>query len=95
MRSVLSLLAFLWIAATAQTANAKPAPPPPPYAGAYQPRGVDEVGIWRQDDESERALAASSLVIRDVKLTAYVKQVLCDTVGTDRCNSVRVGKSSS
>lgn len=90
MRSVLSSLAFLLIAATAQTANAKPAPPPPPYAGAYQPRGVDEVGIWRQDDESERALAASSLVIRDEKLTAYVKKVLCDTVGTDRCNSVRV-----
>lgn len=90
MRSVLSSLAFLLIAATAQTSNAKPAPPPPPYAGAYQPRGVDEVGIWRQDDESERALAASSLVIRDEKLTAYVKKVLCDTVGTDRCNSVRV-----
>jgi len=90
VRSVLSSLAFLLIAATAQTANAKPAPPPPPYAGAYQPRGVDEVGIWRQDDESERALAASSLVIRDEKLTAYVKKVLCDTVGTDRCNSVRV-----
>lgn len=90
MRSVFSSLAFLWIATTTQTANAKPAPPPPPYEGAYQPRGVDEIGIWRQDDESERALAASNLVIRDEKLTAYVKQVLCDTVGTDRCNSVRV-----
>ncbi|WP_206243599.1 M48 family metallopeptidase [Novosphingobium terrae] len=66
------------------------APLPPPYAGIYQPQGVDEAGWWREDDESERSLAASPLVIRDEKLTAYVKKVLCKTVGNDRCNSVRV-----
>jgi Zn-dependent protease with chaperone function len=66
------------------------APPPPPCTGAYQPQGTDEVGIWREDDESERELAASPLLIRDEKLTGYVKQVLCDTVGEDRCKPVRV-----
>ncbi|WP_231727475.1 MULTISPECIES: M48 family metalloprotease [unclassified Sphingomonas] len=69
---------------------AQPAPAPPPYTGAYQPSGTDEIGLWREDDESERALAASALVIRDEQLTGYVKSVLCSTVGADRCGAVRV-----
>ncbi len=71
-------------------ANAAPAPPPAPYQGAYQPRGVDEVGLWREDDESEQQTAASNLLVRDEKLTAYVKKVLCDTVGEDRCKATRI-----
>ena len=81
-----TMLAFL---GGQQVAAATPALPPP-YAGAYQPKGVDEIGLWRDQDESERQLAASSLVIHDETLTAYVRQVLCDTVGQDRCGSVRV-----
>lgn len=73
-----------------QSVSAKTAPMPPPYKEAYQPQGPDEIGIWHKDDESERKLAASNLVIHDEALTAYVKQVLCKTVGVDRCNSVRV-----
>lgn len=46
--------------------------------------------MWREDDESERDLAASNLVIRDEKLNAYVKSVLCRTIGSDRCSSVRL-----
>lgn len=76
--------------AGADAAPVKPAPPPPPFAGVYQPQGVDEIGLWRQDDESERALANSALVIRDEALTKYVRSVLCSAVGADRCNSVRV-----
>lgn len=77
-------------AVLAGPAMAEVAPPPPPYVGAYQPQGVDEIGLWREFDESERRLAASELVIRDEKLNAYVRHVLCDTVGTDRCKAVRV-----
>lgn len=66
------------------------APPPPPYQGAYQPQGVDEIGLWREDDESERALAASNIVIGDEKLTGYVKSVLCKAVGVERCKATRV-----
>lgn len=62
----------------------------PPYEGVYQPRGVDEIGWWREDDESERALAASAVVIRDEQLTSYIRGVLCATVGSDRCNSTRI-----
>lgn len=83
-------LAMVLAAGSAPVTKSKTAPSPPPYAGVYQPQGADEVGIWRHDDESERKLALSNLVIRDEKLTAYVKQVLCDTVGADRCNTVRV-----
>lgn len=71
------------------SAQAKPALPPP-YAGAYQPQGVDEQGLWREMDEQERRFAQSDLVIRDPALQAYVTKVLCDTVGEDRCGATRV-----
>lgn len=86
LESVLILLAL----AGAAPGLAAPAPPPPPYAGIYQPQGVDEIGMWREDDESERKLAASPLVLRDEKLTSYVKQILCEAVGEDRCKATRV-----
>jgi predicted Zn-dependent protease len=81
----LALVSPAWAATTA-----KPAPPPPPYAGVYQPKGVDEIGLWQEADEQERALANSPLVIRDEALTAYVKNVLCAAVGADRCNATRI-----
>ncbi|MES2989345.1 MAG: M48 family metalloprotease [Pseudomonadota bacterium] len=84
------LLAAAWLASVVTPAFAQRAPELPPFAGVYQPHGVDEIGLWKEDDESERALAASPLVIRDEKLTGYLKGVLCATVGADRCNSVRV-----
>jgi predicted Zn-dependent protease len=76
----------------APTANpvTKVAPPPPPYAGVYQPKGVDEIGAWKEADESERVLANSPIVIRDEALNAYVQHVLCATVGADRCKSARI-----
>ena len=67
-----------------------PRPPPPPFQGSYQPQGVDEIGWWGEDDESERRLAASPLVIRDEKLNAYLKDVLCRAVGDVRCNATRI-----
>ena len=81
-----ALLPALALAAPA----VKPAPPPPPYAGVYQPQGVDEIGMWRDADEDERALANAPVVIRDEALNAYVKGVLCTAVGADRCNATRI-----
>jgi Zn-dependent protease with chaperone function len=89
--SLLTAFAALAVAVPAPAATStKPAPPPPPYAGVYQPQGVDEVGMWSEDDESERRLANSPIVIRDEALTAYVKNVLCTVVGPDRCDATRV-----
>ena len=83
-------LATPTFAAPKREVKVQPAPPPAPYAGAYQPQGVDEAGIWREDDERERALATSPLVIRDEALSSYIRGVLCTTVGTDRCNATRI-----
>jgi Zn-dependent protease with chaperone function len=63
---------------------------PPPYAGAYQPQGVDEQGLWQKMDEEERVLMQSNQVIRDPALNAYIRKVLCDTVGQDRCDATRI-----
>ncbi|MCK0099773.1 M48 family metalloprotease [Qipengyuania sp. S6317L1] len=65
------------------------APLPPPYAGHYQPEGRDEVGLWQLDDENERRLANAPILIRDEALTDYVHEILCRTVGDDRCGSIR------
>lgn len=91
MKRLLAALLGLSIAAAPAWAEAKtkPAPPPPPFAGIYQPQGGDETGLWREDDENERALANSPLLIRDEALNAYVRAILCGTVGADRCKSVR------
>ena len=88
IRTLLTSLAASSILSTPLLAEEPPLPPP--YEGVYQPQGVDEIGFWREDDERERILAASALVIRDERLADYVKEVLCKAVGQDRCNSVRI-----
>lgn len=82
----IALLIALLIPSAIQAAP----PMPPPYDGIYQPQGIDEIGFWERDDEHERALRDSPILIRDEKLTEYVKQVLCDAVGPDRCGSARI-----
>jgi predicted Zn-dependent protease len=62
----------------------------PPYTPAYEPRTVDERGLWMEADEDERVLRDSPLVIRDEGLNNYIKGVLCRTVGNDRCKGVRI-----
>ena len=59
----------------------------PTYAGAYEPQGVDERGLWMQLDEHERGFRDSPLVVHDELLTRYIKGVLCKTVGDDRCSA--------
>lgn len=76
--------------AAATKEKVQPAPTPAPYTGAYQPKGVDEIGLWRDADEDERKLANSPLLIRDEELNAYIRKALCTTVGADRCGSVRI-----
>jgi len=62
----------------------------PTYTAAYEPQTVDERGLWMDADEDERKLRDSPLVIRDEALNAYVRKVLCNTVGSDRCKSARI-----
>lgn len=88
LRSALLALAAIG-SLPAFAAEPKPDFTIPPYRGAYQPQGVDERGIWMIDDEDERVMRDSRLVIGDPALNAYVRGVLCRTVGQDRCRSVR------
>src|SRR3546814_18398471 len=66
------------------TAHAAPASAPPPYGGAYQPKGVDEIGLWQRDDEYERALVASPVVIRDEAMRSEERRVGNECVSTCR-----------
>ena len=62
----------------------------PVFAGAYEPEDVDERGLWSSVDEVERKVSTSKDVIRDEALNAYVRNVLCEAVGEDRCNATRI-----
>ena len=87
----ITLLAALTAPVVAASgAKSSVAPPAPPFAGVYQPQGTDEIGLWRESDERERVLANSRLLIRDEALNAYVRGVLCESIGDDRCRSVRI-----
>jgi Zn-dependent protease with chaperone function len=92
-RALGASLAALALAVSSLASAATPAPKPmlaPPYAGAYQPVGKDEIGLWQRDDEAEKHLAASSQLMNAPALTEYVRHVLCETVGADRCKGLRV-----
>ncbi|RMB28420.1 putative Zn-dependent protease [Sphingomonas sp. PP-F2F-G114-C0414] len=64
--------------------------PLPTYTQAYTPTTVDERGIWMEADERERVQRDSRSLVKDPALNAYVRSVLCRTVGEDRCRSVRL-----
>jgi len=91
-RLVASVLAAALIlpqhAIAAGTEEAVPAVPA--FAGAYQPQDSDERGLWAEQDEQERTLRESDRVVRDAELNAYVRGVLCRSVGQERCNAVRI-----
>ncbi|MBW6525359.1 M48 family metallopeptidase [Sphingomonas sp. RHCKR7] len=62
----------------------------PPFAHAYEPRTAAERGLWMQADEDERQLRDSRLLVEDAALNAYLRHVLCRTVGEERCHAVRL-----
>lgn len=62
----------------------------PTYISAYEPKTVDERGLWMDADSFEKLWAGSPLRINDKNLVDYVRRVLCQTVGHDRCNSTRI-----
>ena len=84
------LAAALACAGAAVPASADgPAFTRPPYAGAYQPQGTDERGLWMELGEAERILRETPGIVRDARLLEFVRGVLCRTVGRERCASVR------
>lgn len=62
----------------------------PPYAGAYQPQGTDERGLWMELGEAERGIREMPGLVRDARLGEFLRGVLCRTVGRERCAAVRI-----
>lgn len=86
----LALAASILSNSTAVLAKADTVAAVPPYAGAYQPQDKDERGLWMEFDEAERALRDSNAVINDPALNAYLRDVVCRTVGGARCATARI-----
>jgi hypothetical protein len=61
-----------------------------PAAAGYVPQDKLERNLWFQMDEEEQKLKESRLVIRDPALNDYVRHVLCQTVGEDKCGAARI-----
>lgn len=49
----------------------------------------NEAGLWMMSEQMEKGFQTSPLLVRDEKLNAYVKSVVCKLV-PDRCESIRV-----
>ena len=59
-------------------------------APGYQPpAGSDEKGLWQQMDRVEQELQTSPFVIRDPKLNAYLREIVC-RLGKDYCSDMRI-----
>jgi predicted Zn-dependent protease len=84
---ILAVVSLVMLSGAVPDSKPKPLPP---YTSAYEPQTVDERGQWMQADEYEARLRSSALNIRDEIIVNYVRQVLCETVGQDRCRSVRL-----
>lgn len=83
-------IAALLAAAMPVAAPAQQPAAPPISPAASGPQDADERGLWMQVDDVERRLRASNFVIRDDALNAYVRGVLCRTVGDAECAGVRI-----
>lgn len=66
------------------------AAPALPSAHGYQPQDELERGLWYEMDEQEKLLKRSRFLVEDEDLNAYVRGVLCRTVGEDRCRATRL-----
>jgi predicted Zn-dependent protease len=94
MRALVALATALALASPLAAAPAaKPAPKaalPLPSAAGYRPQDKLEEGLWFEMDEQERLLRQSKFLVTDPALNAYVRGVLCRTVGQERCAATRL-----
>lgn len=63
---------------------------PLPSSAGYRPQDKLEEGLWFEMDEQERLLRQSKFLVTDPALNAYVRGVLCRTVGQERCAATRL-----
>ena len=89
--AAMALQPVLASAAGVQEAVAEPvSAPTEPLPALFEPQDELERGLWMQMDEYERDLKSSRQVIHDEALNAYVRGVLCKTVGEAECGNIRL-----
>jgi predicted Zn-dependent protease len=89
-KASVALAILLTILSVSPDTRAQQAYALPPFAFAYDPQGIDERGMWMLADEEERSIRTSRFLIRDEALVSYLRDVLCRTVGQERCRGVRL-----
>jgi predicted Zn-dependent protease len=87
---VAAILAATAVFAAGAAISKEPKPVGSPSAAGYAPIGKDEQGVWAEAEEDERELKTSKLVIRDPAVNAYLRTVLCRTIGEASCANVRI-----
>jgi predicted Zn-dependent protease len=92
MRTLLKLVTAAALLASNLAASVLQAqtPPPRPSAFDYKPASDDERNLWLEMDEQERDVRNSPFRVTDPELNAYVRSVLCRTVGNERCSATRI-----
>ncbi|EDL47748.1 M48 family metallopeptidase [Erythrobacter sp. SD-21] len=73
-----------------ETGDETPEEKPLPSAHGYEPQDDLEKGLWYEMDEAEKSLKESRFLIEEPALNAYVRSVLCQTVGDERCAATRL-----
>lgn len=90
MKALLPALAFTLCGTASSAAHAADPLNIRPGNFAYQPADPVEKGLWLEMDDAERQVRASKFLIDDPALNAYVKNVLCRTVGAEKCSAARI-----
>jgi predicted Zn-dependent protease len=70
-------------------ARVRPADMVPLIGPGYRPADQDEQGLWKEMERAEEEIAGSNLLIRDPKLTGYLKNLI-GTVGGPAARDFRI-----
>jgi Zn-dependent protease with chaperone function len=89
-RALLSIVASVLACAPTQAGNFSISPRLTPSTVGYAPQDALEKGLWLEMGEIEKQMRASKLLIEDPALNAYLRNVLCRTVGKEKCGTARI-----
>lgn len=89
MKAAAAALATLLTVCSGALAK-EPKPTGSPAAPGYAPVGGDEKGLWAEFDEQEREIKTSKLLVKDERVNAYLRQVLCRVTGQSACAAIRL-----
>jgi beta-barrel assembly-enhancing protease len=89
-RALLGIAASVLACSSMQAGDVTPSPRLMPSTVGYAPKDALEKGLWLEMGEVEKQMRASKLLIEDPALNAYLRNVLCRTVGKEKCGTARI-----